>query len=55
MTKKCKTKDCKKKIDPKFLYCSYECASYDNKFSVIWGWREYDPNDKKYNDHKRTK
>jgi hypothetical protein len=34
----CKAKDCNRKIDDEYIYCSYECACYDGSFSVTKGW-----------------
>ena len=32
--RKCKTKDCKRKIESPYVYCSIECACYDGAMSV---------------------
>ena len=37
-SKKCKTKDCKNRIESKYTYCSIECACYDGVCSVRNGW-----------------
>lgn len=37
--RKCKTKDCKRKVEYPYLYCSYECACYDGAFNVRKGWK----------------
>jgi hypothetical protein len=35
---KCRTKDCKNKVDDDYIYCSFECAIYDGVFSIKDGW-----------------
>lgn len=36
--KKCRAKDCKRRIDDDCIYCSFECAMYDETFNIKTGW-----------------
>jgi hypothetical protein len=38
--RKCNAKDCKRKVEYPYLYCSFECAIYDGKFNVNTGWKD---------------
>lgn len=36
--RKCKAKDCKRKVEEPYLWCSIECACYSGVYSVREGW-----------------
>lgn len=44
---KCKAKDCKRKIETPYIYCSITCACYDGNFDVKKGWKKMKPRPKK--------
>ena len=52
-TRRCITKDCKRRVYKPSMYCSYECACYDQVFNVKTGW-DYDAILKKHPNEARA-